>query len=607
MIRHLRSLSAAVIGALLLIGIVLLCTGSAVRADEGWTIDSFASDITINQDASLRITESIDVDFGTLQKHGIFREIPIEYTLPDDDEHNRIYDFDLVSVTDAQGRAWPVEQTRDGANVRLKIGDAGKTVSGEQSYRITYTVAGVLNAFSDHDELFWNVNGADWPVRTTSAEATVHLAGGGINRVACFEGPTGSTATCTSDIAGPAGETATFSSTRTLGEGEQMTIVAGFPTGIVAPPQVLLTDKPKNWFEENFAFTPATIISAIIVAIAGALGAMGFWWRAGRDRTYTSIYYLSNDPTEHRRPLFHRDQVVVEYTPPEDLLPAQMGLLLDERADTKDVTATIVDLAVRGYLTIEELDKSWMFGKKDWKLTKKKDGDDLQPYERTILNGLFEDGAETKVSELKNQYMTSLSKAEGELYGDATARGWFAGNPDSVRNATQIAGIVIIAAAVGLGFVLGRFFGAALVAVPVGIVGGVIVLLARLMPRRTAKGSEALRRVLGFRLYIDTAEKSRQEFNEKANIFAKYLPYAIVFGSVEKWARVFRDIDTSEATRGWYVGSTPFMAMAFSSSMQSFSSSVSSVISSTPGSRGGRGFGGGGFSGGGGGGGGGSW
>jgi uncharacterized membrane protein len=204
--------------------------------------------------------------------------------------------------------------------------------------------------------------------------------------------------------------------------------------------------------------------------------------------------------------------------------------------------------------------------------------------------------------------MTSLSKAERELYGDATTRGWFAGNPDSVRNATQIAGIVIIAGAVGLGFLLGWALGAALVAVPIAIVGGIIALLARLMPRRTAKGSEALRRVLGFRLYINTAEQSRQEFNEKANIFAKYLPYAIVFGSVEKWARVFRDIDTSAATQGWYIGPGPFIAANFSSSMQSFSSSVSSVISSTPGSSGGSGFGGGGFSGGGGGGGGGgSW
>jgi uncharacterized membrane protein len=156
--------------------------------------------------------------------------------------------------------------------------------------------------------------------------------------------------------------------------------------------------------------------------------------------------------------------------------------------------------------------------------------------------------------------------------------------------------------------VLGRAFGGALIGVPIAALGGLVLILARLMPRRTAKGSEALRRILGFRLYINTAEQSRQEFNERANIFAAYLPYAIVFGSVEKWARVFRDIDTAQATKGWYVGPGPFIAADFSRSLESFSSSVSSVIGSTPGNSGGSGFGGGGFSGGGGGGGGGgSW
>jgi uncharacterized membrane protein len=128
------------------------------------------------------------------------------------------------------------------------------------------------------------------------------------------------------------------------------------------------------------------------------------------------------------------------------------------------------------------------------------------------------------------------------------------------------------------------------------------------MSQRTAAGSEALRRALGFRLFIETAEKRRQEFNEKANIFAEYLPYAIVFGSVDKWANAFRDIDTEPATRGWYTGTHAFAPLAFSRDLESFSSSVSSVIASTPGSSGGSGFGGGGFSGGGGGGGGGgSW
>ncbi len=163
------------------------------HADEGWTIERFAAQIAIQRDGSLLITESIDVDFGALVKHGIFREIPIEYAIPGDDKHNRIYGFEAVSVTDAAGKPWAYTQSRVGANVQLKIGDADRTVSGAQSYRITYRVTDTLNAFPDHDELYWNVNGPDWPVRTKAATAAVTLEGGGIERTACFEGPAGST------------------------------------------------------------------------------------------------------------------------------------------------------------------------------------------------------------------------------------------------------------------------------------------------------------------------------------------------------------------------------------------------------------------------------
>jgi len=116
-----------------------------------------------------------------------------------------------------------------------------------------------------------------------------------------------------------------------------------------------------------------------------------------------------------------------------------------------------------------------------------------------------------------------------------------------------------------------------------------------------------VRRVLGFRRYITTAETDRQRFNEQAGIFAEYLPYAIVFGAVDRWARAFRDIDTVATTAAWYVGATAFDAPTFSHNLESFSSSVSSTITSTPASSGSSGFSGGFSGGGGGGGGGGSW
>ena len=127
------------------------------------------------------------------------------------------------------------------------------------------------------------------------------------------------------------------------------------------------------------------------------------------------------------------------------------------------------------------------------------------------------------------------------------------------------------------------------------------------MPRRTARGTQMLRRTLGFFRYIRTAEVPQQAFAERALLFTEYLPYAIAFKCVDRWARAFSDVDLHQATAGWYGGSSGFNAAAFSSSVGAFSSSVSSTIASTPGGRGGSGFGGGSSGGGGGGGGGGGW
>ena len=186
-------------------------------------------------------------------------------------------------------------------------------------------------------------------------------------------------------------------------------------------------------------------------------------------------------------------------------------------------------------------------------------------------------------------------------------RKWFARDPSASRNWASVAGIAVAVLGGGLIWVLGEQLDAAVLGVPVVLVGLLLLAAGSSMSKRTAAGSEAMRRTLGFRLFIETADKRRQEFNERANIFAEYLPYAIVFGSVDKWANAFRDIDTTPSTASWYTGAAVFSATDFSRGLESFSSSVSSVIASTPGSSGGCGFSGGSSGGGGGGGGGGSW
>jgi uncharacterized membrane protein len=127
------------------------------------------------------------------------------------------------------------------------------------------------------------------------------------------------------------------------------------------------------------------------------------------------------------------------------------------------------------------------------------------------------------------------------------------------------------------------------------------------MPHRTAKGTGTLRRVLGFKTFIEESEKDRARFAEQQNLFSEYLPYAIVFGAVHKWARTFEGLAAQPPdTTSWYHGSQVFTALAFANAIDGFTVTTAGTISAAaPSSSGGSGFSGG-FSGGGGGGGGGS-
>jgi uncharacterized membrane protein YgcG len=586
----------------LLLSLYLIATATATaRADEGWVIKSFHAAIVINPDSTIDVTENIQVDFGGLAKHGIFRTIPIRYRY--DSEHDRRYILNVNSVTDGT-KPVPYDAYVQGVDEVIKIGDPNRTVTGPNTYVISYTVQGVMNSFSDHDELFWNVDGALWPVPKEFVSATVQLPGPSYKQAACYQGPPGSTATCQY---GNTQSSATYSSTRPLASGEQMSVVVGLTKGAVTVPPPLLTSRMRQFPQDAFEVNPVNVLAGLLVLVIVAGLILYFWLQHGRDREYLTHYYTTDNAAERVEPLFEHDPVVVEFEPPQNLRPAQLGLVLDESADTKDVTATIVDLAVRGFLTITDVPE--MFGRHDWLLTQKQaDSSSLLPYEQTLLGGLFAGRQEVKISELKGTFQPTLQSAERQVYLDAMDRRFFRARPDLVRLATIGVAIVLIAAGAGLTFVFGILFGGGLIGVGVILAGLVLLIMNRAMASRTAAGREVMQKTLGFRLYMTTAERYRQQFAEKAEIFTQLLPFAIVFGCVSRWAKAFEGIDTS-ATNGWYVGNVPFQAALLSSSLESMNSSLSGALSAAPPHSGSAsGFGGGGFAGGGGGGGGGgSW
>src|SRR4029079_6193196 len=135
------------------------------------------------------------------------------------------------------------------------------------------------------------------------------------------------------------------------------------------------------------------------------------------------------------------EPVVVEFTPPENLPPALIGVLADEKADTLDVTATIIDLASRGFLTITEIPKSWIFGKTDYKLTStQKDRSKLFGYEKELLTRLFTTN-EIKTSELKTKFYYDLAKVKSKLYEEVVNRKYFTADPEKTRTNYYVIGV----------------------------------------------------------------------------------------------------------------------------------------------------------------------
>ncbi len=155
---------------------------------------------------------------------------------------------------------------------------------------------------------------------------------------------------------------------------------------------------------------------------------------------------------------------------------------------------------------------------------------------------------------------------------------------------------------------LARWTTYGLVGVALVVAGLTLFLFDQRMPFRTARGSAAFARALGFKRYLATAEAEQLRAEERAGVFARYLPYAIVLGETERWAKVFDDLGLEPSQYvGWYSGPSGWSSSDFGDSMDAFSSSASSTVASTPGSSGSSGFSGGSSGGGGGGGGGGSW
>ncbi|WP_421732949.1 DUF2207 domain-containing protein [Cellulomonas sp.] len=608
---------------LLALGLVVALTAAAAPDQtSGREITRYDVTASLAADGTMRVTLDFDFDFGDDPGHGPFLSLPTRVYYDENlDRAFRYTDISASSSTDAPDGV-NKESTSDA--LILRIGDEDiDNVSGVQTYHVEYTADGLLNpANAQHsgDELYWNVIGAGWEIPLGDLSVAVD-GPAPVEGAACFAGPYGSTTPCTSSSF--AGSSSTFTQDL-VPLGDQFSTVTGWPAGTFPGVEPILVDKPDPLAPVRPA-SPLGIV-ALLVLVGGAVLAIVRVRRVGRDKAYLGLTPglrpADNQPGAATGFRDRREVVSVQFQPPAGVRPGEMGTLLDEKADPVDVTATLVDLAVRGWLRIEEVPRSNPKKKaKDWTLVqlKNKDGS-LLPYEDELLSSIFASSTSVTLSDLKTTFAASMAKVQDGLYEHVTQSGWFRANPKSVRArwygagiALAILGIVLTFVAFGAGLSVG---GLALVPLALLVVGVLVTILGKAAPARTEDGTAVLAQSLGFRRYLATAEANQLRFEEGEDIFSRYLPYAIVFGLADRWARVFAELAAqgrSFEQPGWYVGgyypgANIYWATAFASSMDRFQSVATEAISApTPGSSGGSGFSGG-FSGGGvGGGGGGGW
>ncbi len=594
-----------------LIGCSFFIVPAVSHAQETWTIENFASDLTIQSDGAVRIQEVVEVDFGSTEKHGIYRDVPYVYS--SETGENIYTQISNIAVLQ-DGTEAEVDVTKNDYYMRIRIGDPDKTITGPHTYTITYVALGVLASYEGVDELYWDVTGNQWEVPIESASATVHVPVK-ILQASCYKGTHGSANSC--DDSQVDEHTAIFTG-RNLDYAEGLTVAVGFTPGsipivhVAAPPTV-----------DDVIASPITGGITLSLIGAGILYFVRRWYKFGRDRYWqrSPLPGVRSDRegmlSEKVVPLWHRQSVSVEYESPDQLRPAEIGVVMDEKADTLDVSATIVDLASRGFVIITEIPKTWMFGKKDYELQRtNKVADGLMEYERVLLEKLFDSGTEVKMSELKDSFYTELKKVKELLYEEVVRKQLFPQHPDKVRS-------VYIGIGIGIMVVGGVLFASMVATVKQAqtlelyhqilaglglsfvVVGFIALLFGPFMSRKTGYGREIFERVKGYKLFVSGTEKYRAKFLEKEGLFEQVLPYAIVFGVTDQLAKAFKDMGIEPSNPTWFHGATAFNIADFTSTVGSFSESLSTAISSSPSS---SGSGGGGFSGGGfGGGGGGSW
>ena len=584
-------------------------------------VRSLDVDYTVNPSGILSVKETWVWQFGSESgRHGIKRTLVVREPWSQDGkdtDQDAVYTLSNVKVTSPDGVSTAVSQEDNPSDkgreveTTLTIGSGSQTISAPTAtYVISYDVQGALRsspqASPPYDELYWDVTGTGNPAFTKISVKASVPDGPYEGDLTCFAGAVQSKNTCTQapKVSGDAGIFATDN----LPAGQNLTVGVKIKPGAVA---VVTPDLQPRADARTPAETAAVVGAGVAVggaAIAAPLLGAAYYRRNGRDQRFAGLPPGSfpaggqQVATELSDPDL---QIPVAFVPPK-IPVAEAGLLVDGVIDTKETAATLVDLAVRGGVRIISENKS------DMRVDLLDPNVATAPHEMALLNGIFRGDPPGTVVDLSSQgsLLPAHDAMDSAVREQVTARGWFTKVPTG--RATKGLGFGVVALAL-FGVLHAGLWALLLAAALLPVIITVAVVRSKMRRgQRTPEGRAWTDQVEGFQKYLATAEADQLRFEEGEDIFSRYLPWAIVFGLADRWAKVCGDLVAMgripDTTPYWYYGNMNLASFNTGFLTGTLASSATAVPASSgssgTGFGGGSSFGGGGFSGGGGGGGG---
>ncbi len=477
-------------------------------------IKDFRVDLVLANNGLLKVTETVQFDFEGGVRPALYRRIPLRYERHDTNERLKILP---LSVTDGD-KPMPYNCKIMGGYAVLQIGDNKTTLSGKHVFRIQYEASNAVNFYGGKAELFWSCLGTELPCPIDGLKVVLHCPPK-VNlsavKTLSYLGHSGAKGRSQGKIVG---DTIQFSANHVT-SGQDFSCVVTFPPGSLSPPSAF----DKLYFAMLYCKS-----SFIIPAITSVLLLL-LWLTLGRD------------------PL--RVPAASSWMPPSELTPAELGTLIDEHCDRSDLTATLFDLAARGYLIITEVPYGGLVGhgNRDYQFKKaaSPDPERLKAHEVLLLSSMFVANDQTYLSVLRGQTSIFQGEMRRLVYQLLLRDQYFARLPYKDRDIFVVVGTMVLAVGaiiLSKGILAGDLYEN--YGLGFAISGLMIILASAVMPKRTAKGVIALKQAQAFRDFVNCGDRAQFEriAREDPSIFGRLLPYACVLGCAGKWAYNFKDL-----------------------------------------------------------------